>query len=201
MLDSLVREYVAGAEEMKEVRALLSGEVTREDYIRLLKTFYAIEHLSQRAVLKARENTKDSDPYLSKRFDICARGELGHAEIALRDLADMGVTGVESEETVLFSEYDSILQKEAEENPVGILGHSYLFENASAIIFPIVNVNGYPSRFAQVHAKEDPGHSEAIKRTVRNVEQGLSEEEANRVVDFAERSGEYLLRMFRGMKA
>ena len=31
----------------------------------------------------------------------------------------------------------------------------------------------YPSKFIEVHAKEDPGHSLAIKRTVRKIEEDL----------------------------
>jgi len=54
----------------------------------------------------------------------------------------------------------------------------------------------FPSKFVEVHAKEDPGHSLAIKRTIRNIENDLSEDEQCRIIAFANRSGEYLLKVF-----
>ena len=90
LLDIEVKTYLQRVKNKEEVRDLVSGNLTRETYARFLFTFYIIEFLSQRAVNLASINTKDSDPYLSKRFHSCAQGELGHAEIALRDLKDLG---------------------------------------------------------------------------------------------------------------
>jgi len=198
-LDREVGEYLERVEGMEEVRALLSGEIPRESYVKFLKTFYVIEDISRKAVLKAADRTKYDNPYLSKRFLLCARGEEGHAEIALEDLADMGVTGVDVSGVAEVGEYDEFLQKAAGEFPLGVLGHSYLFENASGIMFPKHKDLPYPSKFVVVHAKEDPGHSLAIKRTVRNIEGELSEEDGDRIIDFARESGERLLRVFEAM--
>ena len=86
LLDIEVETYLRRVKDKEEIKDLVSGNLSRETYARFLFTFYIIEFLSQRAVNMASINTKDSDPYLSKRFHSCAQGELGHAEIALRDL-------------------------------------------------------------------------------------------------------------------
>ncbi len=198
-LDREVGTYLERVEGMDEVRALLSGEIPKESYVKFLKTFYVIEDISRKAVLKAADKTKYDAPYLSKRFLLCARGEEGHAEIALEDLAGMGVTGIDVSDAPEVGEYDEFLQKAADEFPLGVLGHSYLFENASGIMFPKTAGLPYPSKFIVVHAKEDPGHSLAIKRTVRNIEADLTEEDGNRIVAFARESGERLLTVFEAM--
>ncbi len=202
-LDCQVRDYVAKLEDMNEIKTLLSGEVSRKDYVRLLKTFYVIEHISQRAVLRASKKTQSQNPYLSKRFKLCAKGELGHAEIALKDLEDMNeqgrVGGVDLANIPFASDYDDFLQGEAGSFPLGILGHSYLFENASGIIFPKCKPLDYPSRFVEVHAKEDPAHSLAIKRTVRKVEAEISDRDLERIASFTNKSGDYLLKLFENM--
>ena len=198
-LDREVGAYLERVEGMDEVRALLSGEIPKESYVKFLKTFYIIEDISRKAVLKAADKTKYDAPYLSKRFLFCARGEERHAEIALEDLAGMGVTGVDVSGAPEVGEYDEFLQKAADEFPLGVLGHSYLFENASGIMFPKSAGLPYPSKFIVVHAKEDPGHSLAIKRTVRNIEGDLTEEEGDRIVAFARESGERLLMVFEAM--
>jgi hypothetical protein len=200
-LDNEVNEYLSRVEGMKEVRALLSGEVSKGDYVRFLKTFFAIEHLSRRAVLKAADNTENTNPYLSARFRICAKGELGHAEIALKDLSGMGVEGVDIADIPFADEYDDLLMNEADSFPLGILGHSYLFENASGIMFPKHKQLPYPSKFIEVHAKEDPGHSLAIKRTVRAIQPDVTSEQQKEILGFARKSGDLLLKLFNGIKA
>lgn len=195
-LDRLVIAYLSKVEEMEEVKALLSGDISKDDYIRFLKTFYIIEYISKRAVNLASEMTKDGNPYLSERFEVCARGELGHVEIALEDLNQIGVGEVDLSETSIAAEYDDFLQECAREFPLGILGHSYLLENASGAMFPKHNSLNFPSTFVEIHAKEDPGHSLAIKRTVRIIENDLSDDEQERILAFAKKSGEYLLELF-----
>ena len=196
-LDWQVISYLSKVEDMKEVKALLSGEISKYDYIRFLKTFYILEYVSQRAVNLASEMTKEIHPYLSKRFDVCAKGELGHAEIALEDLEELGAGGVEMSEISVALEYDALLQDCACKFPLGVLGHSYLFENTSGTMFPKHNPLKFPSKFVEVHAKEDPGHSIAIKRTIRNIEDDLSNDEQTRLLAFANKSGEYLLKLFK----
>ena len=196
MLDREVVEYLDKVEGMDEVKALLSGEISREDYARFLKTFYIIEYISRKAVLSAAEHTEETNPYLSSRFISCARGEEGHAEIALEDLTGMGGAGVDIEAIPLASLYGEILLSEAERHPLGILGHSYLFENASGLMFPKHKKPPYPSKFIEVHAKEDPGHSVAIKRTVRKIEPELTGSQKEEIVRFTRESGDLLLRVF-----
>ncbi len=137
-LDRLVIAYLRKVEDMEEVKALLSGDISKDDYIRFLKTFYIIEYISKRAVNLASEMTKEGNPYLSERFDVCARGELGHAEIALEDLNGIGVGEVDLSETSIAAEYDNFLQECAREFPLGILGHSYLFEMLPERCFPSI---------------------------------------------------------------
>jgi len=199
-LDREVITYLNKVEDMEEVKALFSGEISKDDYVRFLKTFYIIECISQKAVNLASKMTKEENPYLSKRFDVCAKGELGHAEIALEDLNGLGVGEVDLSEISTASEYDSLLQECAYNFPLGILGHSYLFENASGAMFPRYNPLNFPCKFVEVHAKEDPGHSLAIKRTVRNIENDLNDEDQQRIIAFAKQSGEYLLELFESMK-
>ncbi len=195
-LDMEVIAYLAKVEDMPEVKALLSGSISKEDYARFLKTFYIIEDISQRAVNLASEMTKEAHPYLSQRFDVCARGELGHAEIALQDLEELGEGGVDISEISEALEYDALLQECAQKFPLGVLGHSYLFENASGVMFPKHKPIDFPSRFVEVHAKEDPGHSIAIKRTIRHIENDISPEDQTRMISFANKSGDYLLKLF-----
>lgn len=195
-LDMEVIAYLTKVEDMPEVKALLTGSISKEDYTRFLKTFYIIEDISQRAVNLASEMTKEAHPYLSQRFDVCARGELGHAEIALKDLEELGAGGVDISEISEALEYNTLLQECAQEFPLGVLGHSYLFENASGVMFPKHKPIDFPSRFVEVHAKEDPGHSIAIKRTIRHIENDISDEDQTRMISFANKSGEYLLKVF-----
>ena len=195
-LDEEVNNYLQIVKNKEEVQNLLDATITLDIYRNFLKTFYIIEYLSHKAVKKASENTAQSNPYLSKRFDICAMGEMGHAEIALKDLSDLGDKDFELSNKQLVDEYDEFLQTEANEYPLGILGHSYLFENVSGILFPENKPLSYPSKFIEVHAKEDPGHSLAIKKTVRNIEADISEEDIEKIILFSRKSGEYLLRLF-----
>lgn len=198
-LDMQVIAYLSKVEDMPEVKALISGDISKDIYIKFLKTFYLLEDISQRAVNLASEMTKDAHPYLSKRFDVCARGELGHAEIALEDLKGLGVEGLNITDIPGALEYDGMLQECAREFPLGVLGHSYLFENASGAMFPKQNPLEFPSKFVEVHAKEDPGHSLAIKRTIRNIEGDISEDDQNRILSFANKSGDYLLKLFKSI--
>lgn len=195
-LDNEVQNYLEILKNNENVRMLQTGSITLGIYKKFLKTFYFIEDLSQKAVNRAAENTSASNPYLSKRFEHCARGELGHAEIALKDLKELGEEGIETESRGLVQEYLDFLLKEADEYPLGILGHSYLFENVSGIMFPENEPLEYPSKFIEVHAKEDPGHSIALKRTVRNIEDDLSQDNIDRIIKFSRKSGEYLIKVF-----
>ena len=195
-LDNEVQNYLELLRNNENVKMLQSGSITLSIYKKFLKTFYFIEDLSQMAVNKAAQNTADSNPYLSKRFEVCAKGELGHAQIALEDLKKLGEESVDSDNSELINEYNEFLQKEADEYPLGILGHSYLFENVSGILFPENEPLEYPSKFIEVHAKEDPGHSLAIKRTVRKIEDELDSRDIERIIEFSKKSGEYLIKVF-----
>ena len=196
LLDMEVETYLHRIKDKEEIKDLVSGNLIRKTYARFLLTFYFIEFLSQRAVNMASLNTRDSDPYLSKRFHSCAQGELGHAEVALRDLKDLGEKEVNPFCLEIVREYDEFLQNAAEQFPLAILGHSYLFENVSGLLFPEIKSAPDPSTFIEVHAKEDPVHSLAIKRTVKKVEKTLSREEIERIVQFSRESGDYLMRLF-----
>ncbi|MEM7007975.1 MAG: hypothetical protein AAF462_02460 [Thermodesulfobacteriota bacterium] len=195
-LDREVIAYLTKVEDMPEVKSLISGDISKGVYIKFLKTFYILEDISQRAVNLASQMTKEANPYLSKRFDVCAKGELGHAEIALEDLNNLGVKNVELSDVPMASDYDDMLQDCAREFPLGVLGHSYLFENTSGAMFPKHRPIDYPSRFVEIHAKEDPGHSIAIKRTIRHIENDLSENDEARILSFANQSGQFLLKVF-----
>ena len=196
LLDIEVKTYLRRVKNKEEIKDLVSGNLTRKTYARFLLTFYIIEFLSQKAINMASINTRDSDPYLSKRFHSCAQGELGHAEIALRDLKDLGEKEVNPFCLEIVREYDEFLQSAAEQFPLAILGHSYLFENVSGLLFPEIKSAPDPSTFIEVHAKEDPAHSLAIKKTVRRVEKDLSGEDIERIVQFSRESGNYLMRLF-----
>ncbi|NIP39173.1 MAG: hypothetical protein GWO07_13670 [Candidatus Dadabacteria bacterium] len=195
-LDKEVIEFIGEVEQLDEYKALHEGTISDQTYIRFLKTFYIMESISADAVNKASRNTRESDPYLSQRFDFCAEGERGHAEIALKDLSDMGVAGVDTNGTGIVTAYNDFLQKGADELPAQIVGHSYIFETASAVLFPKQEITGKPKRFAEVHAKEDPGHSQAIRRTVRKIEPSLSTEEKQKIVSFSKQSGRYFIDLF-----
>ena len=195
-LDNEVQNYLELLRNNENVKMLQSGSITLSIYKKFLRTFYFIEDLSQMAVNKAAQNTANSNPYLSKRFEVCAKGELGHAQIALEDLKNIGEESIDSDNRELIDEYNEFLQKEADEYPLGILGHSYLFENVSGILFPENEPLEYPSKFIEVHAKEDPGHSLAIKRTVRKIEDELDSSDIERIIAFSKKSGEYLIKVF-----
>ena len=196
LLDIEVKTYLRRVKDKEEIKDLVSGNLTRKTYARFLLTFYIIEFLSQRAVNMASINTENSDPYLSKRFHSCALGELGHAEIALHDLRGLGEKEINPFCLEIVREYDKFLQNAAEQFPLAILGHSYLFENVSGLLFPEVKTVPDPSTFIKVHAKEDPAHSMAIKKTVRRIEKGLGKEKIEKIVRFSRESGDYLMRLF-----
>ena len=196
LLDIEVETYLRRVKDKEEIKDLVSGNLSKKTYARFLLTFYIIEFLSQRAVNMASINTENSDPYLSKRFHSCAQGELGHAEIALRDLKDLGEKEINPFCLEIVREYDEFLQNAAEQFPLAILGHSYLFENVSGLLFPEIEAVPDPSMFIEVHAKEDPVHSMAIKRTVKKIEETLSTEDIERIVQFSRESGDYLMRLF-----
>ena len=196
LLDIEVETYLRRVKDKEEVKDLVSGKLSRKTYARFLFAFYIIEFLSQRAVNMASINTKDSDPYLSKRFHSCAQGELGHAEIALRDLKDLGEKETNPFCLEIVREYDEFLQNAAEQFPLAILGHSYLFENVSGLLFPELETVPDPSTFIEVHAREDPAHSLAIKKTVRRIEKDLGKEKIEKIVRFSRESGDYLMRLF-----
>ena len=199
LLDKEVERYLSRVEEMDEVRSLLDGSISKETYIKFLKTFFIIEDISHRAVHRASGRTAEGNPYLSERFMVCARGEIGHAEIALNDLRGLGVKDVDLSDAPTVAEYDEMLQEQADKFPLGILGHSYLFENVSGLMFPKNEELDYPSTFIEVHAKEDPGHSLAIKRTVRNIESDLTDVELGAIIDFTKKSGEHFIRLFESL--
>ena len=196
ILDAEVSNYLDRLENLDEVKCLTTGKIDKYTYVRFLKTFYIIEMISQKAVRLASKNTKGINEYLSKRFLVCAKGEVGHAEIALEDLKEMGQEHLYINEVESAEVYNEFLQRTANEFPLGILGHSYLFENASGILFPKNEKLGYPSKFIEVHAKEDPGHSLAIKRTVRNIEEDLSDQEIGRIISLSRQSGEHFMKVF-----
>jgi len=183
-LDKEVIEFITEVEQLDEYNALHEGTISDETYIKFLKTFYVMELISADAVNKASQNTKENNPYLSKRFDLCAEGERGHAEIALKDLRDMGIKKV------------NFLQQGADDFPAQIVGHSYIFESASAVLFPKQEIVDNPKKFVEIHAKEDPGHSQAIRRTVRKIEPDLSKEEKEKIINFSKKSGQYFIDLF-----
>lgn len=195
-LDTEVSNYLGRLENLDEVKCLTTGKIDKDTYVRVLRTFYIIEMISQKAVTLASKNTKGINEYLSKRFLVCAKGEVGHAEIALEDLKEMGQEHLYINEVKSAEVYNDFLQRTANEFPLGILGHSYLFENASGILFPKNEKLGYPSKFIEVHAKEDPGHSLAIKRTVRNIEEDLSDQKIGRIISLSRQSGEHSMELF-----
>ena len=57
LLDAEVETYLRRVKDRDEIQDLLSGTVDRKTYSRFLRTFYAIEYLSQRAVNMASINT------------------------------------------------------------------------------------------------------------------------------------------------
>ena len=195
-LDEEVKSYLNKVEQRDEFKSLISGNISRCLYIKFLKTFYIVEFLSQRAVNMASIVTEKNNPYLSKRFHHCAQGEFGHAEIALKDLNDMNGGNINPFEIDVVSKYDEFLQDTAVNFPLGILGHSYLFENVSGLLFPNYQPSEFPSKFIEIHAKEDPGHSLAIKRTVRNIEKDLDKEDITKVINLSKESGNYLMETF-----
>ncbi|HSG31368.1 MAG TPA: hypothetical protein VLB82_07475 [Thermodesulfobacteriota bacterium] len=196
LLDKEVIEFIGEVEQLDEYKALHGGTITDETYIRFLKTFYIMESISADAVHRASQNTKQTNPYLSQRFDFCAEGERGHAEIALKDLLDMGISGVDTNGNGIVNKYNDFLQTGADELPAQIVGHSYIFESASAVLFPKQEIADNPKRFVEIHAKEDPGHSQAIRRTVRKIEPDLSTEEKKKIVNFSKQSGRYFIDLF-----
>ena len=109
--------------------------------------FYIIEFLSQRAVNMASISTKDSDPYLSRRFSLLRAGrtrDMPRSPFA--DLRDLGEKESNPFCLEIVREYDEFLQSAAERFPLAILGHSYLFENVSGLLFPEIENRPRPPR-------------------------------------------------------
>ena len=194
-LDKEVHDFEQKLCEVERVKALLSGSISRTDYAALLTAFYFIEHQSRLAVTAAQCILHRRDAYLSKRFQLCADGEQGHAEMALADLRDLGVESVFPFSSPKISEYASLLQQEAAQRPHNILGHSFLFETASGILFPQVDEVSYPSMFVQTHALEDPKHTIAIKQTVKNVDKRIEADVKAGLIEFSRLSGSRFLEL------
>ena len=187
-LDGEVQVFLEELKAVSCVEALIGGTITREAYIGLLGACYLIESYSSRAVEVAGSAVAESSPELSRRFGICAAGERGHAEVALEDLKGLGVPDGERFEIPEAREYRAFLEQEAAERPECILAHSHAFECASGELFPQVPELPFPDRFIRLHAREDPGHSVAIRRTVRMFEQTSPETMGEDLVVFARES-------------
>ena len=194
LLDGEITRFLSGARGVPEVKALVSGRMSGGQYKKLLKTFCLVERISHRAVNTAAIYAGESgDAYLAGRLGSCAAGELGHAELALEDLRDLGEKNPQIPPA---EKWEAELLKKAREFPPAIIGHSYLFEGASGILFQDAVVPaGMPDRFVSVHAKEDPAHARAIKRTIRTMVKTLKPGRAEEIVKFARKSGERLMRM------
>lgn len=203
LLDSEIEKFLAQARELPEVKALVSGKLNKTQYRKLLKTFCLVERISHGAVNTAAIYAGETgDSYLAGRLGSCAAGELGHAELAIEDLRELGEKGAETGKSEAAERWKSELLGKARKFPPAIIGHSYLFEGASGILFQDAVVpEGMPERFVAVHAKEDPAHARAIKRTIRTMEKGLSGKQTEEIVRFARKSGKRLMGMFGGMGA
>ncbi len=199
LLDAEIDSFLSRARELPEVKALVSGKMSKAQYKKLLKTFCLVERISHRAVNTAAiYSGEGGDAYLAGRLGSCAAGELGHAELALEDLRDLGEKNPVIPDA---GKWQAELLEKARAFPPAIVGHSYLFEGASGILFQDARVpKGLAERFVVVHAKEDPAHARAIKRTIRMMEKGLSKKQADEIVKFARKSGERLMKMFAGME-
>jgi len=195
LLDREIESFLSRARNLPEVRALVSGRLNRAQYKKLLRIFCFVEQISHRAVNTAAIYAGEAgDAYLSGRLGSCAAGELGHAELALEDLRALGEKNAKIPKA---DKWENELLKKAREFPTAIIGHSYLFESASGILFQDAVVpKGMPERFVVVHAKEDPAHARAIKRTIRNMEKELNKKQSEEIVNFARKSGERLMRVF-----
>ncbi len=181
--------------EVERVRTLLNGSISRQDYAALLTAFYFIEHYSRLAVTGARNVLREADPYLSKRFGQCADGEQGHAEMALADLKAIGFGSPLPCSSPKLAEYGRLLRQASEQRPYAILGHSFLFESTSGSLFPRIEKVPYPSTFVHTHALEDPGHTLAIRRTVKTADRRIEEAQKAGLVAFARLSGSRFLEL------
>lgn len=201
LLDAEIERFLAAARGLAEVSALVSGNLSRARYKKLLKTFCLVERISHSAVNTAAVRAADAgDSYLAGRLGSCAAGELGHAELAVEDLRDLGERNPEGNIPKSADAWKAELLSTAREFPAAIISHSYLFEGASGILFQDAAVpKGMPDRFVSVHAKEDPAHARAIRRTIRAMEKGLSAKQSESIVKFARKSGERMMRVFAEM--
>ena len=198
LLDAEIDAFLSKARELSEVQALVSESLSKEQYKKLLRTFCFVEQISHRAVNTAAIYASESgNAYLAGRLGSCAAGELGHAELALEDLRDLGE---KSAKIPSAKQWENELMKKARVFPPAIVGHSYLFEGASGILFQDAVVpKGMPDRFVVVHANEDPAHARAIKRTIRMMVKTLKPKQTDEIIKFARKSGERLMKMFEGM--
>ncbi|QMU56606.1 MAG: hypothetical protein GKS04_05680 [Candidatus Mycalebacterium zealandia] len=198
LLDTEIDSFLSKARELTEVKALVSGSLSKEQYKKLLRTFCFVEQISHRAVNTAAIYAGEKgNAYLAGRLGSCAAGELGHAELALEDLRDLGEKNAK---IPVAKNWERELLEKAREFPPAIVGHSYLFEGASGILFQNAVVpKGMPERFVVVHAKEDPAHARAIKRTIRIMVKDLTPKKTLEIADFARKSGVRLMKMFEGI--
>ncbi len=198
LLDAEIDSFLSQARELPEIKALVSGKLSKAQYKKLLRTFRLVEQISHRAVNTAAIYAGETgNAYLAGRLGSCATGELGHAELAIEDLRDLGDKSAENRKHKTADGWQKELLKKAREFPPAIIGHSYLFEGASGILFQDAVVpKGMPERFVVVHAKEDPAHARAIKRTIRTMEKELSEKQRDGIVKFARKSGGRLMKVF-----
>lgn len=184
-LDQAVERYLVELRQLPVVTALVQGVPTREAYAGLLHAFALIEDVSAVAVTTA-ARTLGLKTYLGRKFRACAQGEVGHGDLARRDLVQMGCSVQDL--TALARPYQTWLVEAAITKPYLLLGHTYLFEVTSARFFPTVPPLPFSHDYIRVHADLDPRHAVILGRTVDHMERYFHAAQQKAILAFAEES-------------
>ncbi len=193
-------EHVLNTYQLKLV-VLDVFKINKADYRALLESFYAVELLAYTRAYKAEDKIVKKYPYLKNGFYMCSQAEQGHMEIALKDMGgiDKDTSMVAIMINPTFKEYDEFLDNYFNRAPHSVLGFAYVFEHVSANIFPEVPSFPYPRHFIDVHAQEDPTHSAQIRRTVEHLAHTLYDEQKMEILDVAQKSSDYYLKLIRSI--
>jgi pyrroloquinoline quinone (PQQ) biosynthesis protein C len=202
------KRVLADLTSAKGVRALLSGRLEREAYVRYLVNARHYAQYSPRVMALAAARCMGTHPELATYLLHHADEEQGHDRWALQDLRDLGVSEAEAlaarpvpscAAMVGYVHYVAAFA-----NPVGLFGWMYVLEAvgddfgtlAGKALGAAVGAGGSepPIRFVARHGVADAGHTRELADQIRSHVRGADQADVRHVADVV---ADLYVRMFR----
>jgi pyrroloquinoline quinone (PQQ) biosynthesis protein C len=202
------RRVLAELQTVRAVRALLSGRLDREAYVRYLINARHYAQYSPRVMAVAAARCMGSHPELAAYLLHHADEEQGHDQWALQDLRDLQVGEAEALATppvpscaamIGYMHYVATFA-----NPVGLFGWMYVLEAvgddfgalAGKALGAVVGGEGRegPIRFVARHGVADAGHTRELTDQIHAHVRGPDQVDVRHVADVV---AELYVRMFR----